>query len=247
MAKRSNPPDGRGARASGDSAGPAIRSRASRPGNGGRAVPGKAPRGSLQHARLNGFSPIGRAILEKIDRGIVLLDAAGALVDANSIGRQVIASGNGLLARNGRVSFTDPALDARFERLLESAGKVDGTPRLMAASVKRADSATCRVLVSPIRIDDASAQAAAFILVIYAPAEQREIAAEVLLEIYGLTRAQADVARLLYAGLSVEETATELKLSLNTVRSHLKQIFSKCDVQSQAELLHTLALGPQSF
>ncbi|MBK7904175.1 MAG: hypothetical protein IPJ97_15460 [Proteobacteria bacterium] len=41
--------------------------------------------------------------------------------------------------------------------------------------------------------------------------------------------------------------AARLGLSLNTVRTHLKQIFSKCEVQSQAELMLTLALGPQSF
>jgi DNA-binding CsgD family transcriptional regulator len=64
---------------------------------------------------------------------------------------------------------------------------------------------------------------------------------------YGLTPAQADVARNLYAGLSVERTAAELDLSPNTVRSNLKQIFSKCDVQSQAELMHTFAVGPHSF
>ncbi|MEY2920378.1 MAG: hypothetical protein RL261_1683, partial [Pseudomonadota bacterium] len=87
----------------------------------------------------------------------------------------------------------------------------------------------------------------AFLALIYAPTEQRDITNEVLLEIYGLTRAQADVARQLYAGLSVEETAARLRLSLNTVRTHLKQIFSKCEVQSQAELLDALALVPQSF
>lgn len=249
MAKRSHPPNGRGLRATSDSARPAIRNRTAKDsGNGGRAVPGKVPRGSLPRSALPGFfSPLGRAILEKVDRGVVLLDPTGAVLDANSIARHVIDSGNGLLLRNGRLAFADAALDARLERLLSTSGKGDGVPRVVAASVKRPGSATCRVLVSPIHIEDGRLPAAAYLVVIYAPAEQRAIAADVLLEIYGLTRAQADVARQLYAGRSVEETATALKLSLNTVRTHLKQIFSKCEVQSQAELLHTLALGPQSF
>lgn len=249
MAKRSLPPNGRGLRAVSDAVRPAIRTRTAKdPGNGSRAVPGKVPRGSLPRTELPGFfSPLGRAVLEKIDRGVVLLDATGGVLDANSIARHVIESGNGLLLRNGRFAFVDAALDARFERLLVAAAKGDGQPRVVAASVKRPGSATCRVLVSPIVIESGRPPAAAYIVVIYAPAEQRAIAAEVLLEIYGLTRAQADVARQLYAGRSVEETAIALKLSLNTVRTHLKQIFSKCEVQSQAELLHTLALGPQGF
>lgn len=211
-------------------------------------MPGKAPRGTLQpRLPLLGFSQLGRTILERIDRGIVLLDVAGAVLDANTLGKAVLATGNGIAVRNGRFAFTDPAIDARFERLLHASGRGDGAPRLLAASVKRPGSATCRVLVSPIMFEDGQSQVGAYLALIYAPSAQRAIAAEVLLEIYGLTRAQADVARRLYAGLSVEETATELQLSLNTVRTHLKQIFSKCDVQSQAELLHTLALGPQSF
>jgi DNA-binding CsgD family transcriptional regulator len=31
------------------------------------------------------------------------------------------------------------------------------------------------------------------------------------------------------------------------VRSHLKQIFTKCEVKSQAELMHLLAQGPSSL
>ena len=88
---------------------------------------------------------------------------------------------------------------------------------------------------------------AAFIVLIFAPNQRREIAPEVLKELYGLTPAQADVACTLYEGRSVEATATALGLSLNTVRSHLKQIFSKCEVQTQAELQHLLALGPHAF
>ena len=59
--------------------------------------------------------------------------------------------------------------------------------------------------------------------------------------------AQADVARSLFAGHSVEETARLLGLSPNTVRTHLKQVFTKCEVNSQAELMHLLALGPQDL
>ena len=51
---------------------------------------------------------------------------------------------------------------------------------------------------------DSEGRVVAFLVLIYAPAEQRDITTEVLLEIYGLTR-------------------------------------------SQAELLHALALGPQTF
>jgi DNA-binding CsgD family transcriptional regulator len=249
MAKRSGlASTGRGSRANGDPAGRGSGGKPARTANnGGRALPGKVPRGSLQRTAGSALTPLVRAIFEKIDRGIVLLDAKGAVIDSNSIARCVLANGNGILLRNGRLFFADADLEDRFEEMLKSNGHADGSSRVVAAIVKRPGVASCRVLVSPVVTDDGHAQAVAYIAVIFAPAEQRAITPKVLTEIYRLTRAQADVARQLYAGLSVEETATELKLSLNTVRTHLKQIFSKCEVQSQAELLYALALGPQDF
>ena len=205
-------------------------------------MPGKVPRGSLPRPAVTGFTTLSRAILDKLDRGVVLLDVKGKVLDSNAVGRAVLANGNGLMVRNDRLAFADGEIDRRFDRLL----KANGDASVVAAKIKRPGAVSCRVLVTPVTLDG-QAHTAGFLALIYAPAERREITSEVLLEIYGLTRAQADVARQLYAGLSVEETAARLGLSLNTVRTHLKQIFSKCEVQSQAELMHTLALGPQSF
>jgi DNA-binding CsgD family transcriptional regulator len=211
-------------------------------------MPRKVLRGSLpQSAASAGFTPLVRAILDKLDRGVILLDSEGRVVDSNAIARCVLANGKGLMVRNDRLSFADGDFDSRFDQLLKSHGKAPGKKRVIAATVKRAGATSCRVLVTPVTAPDGEAQIVEFLVLIYAPAEQRDITTEVLLEIYGLTRAQADVARQLYAGLSVEETAAQLRLSLNTVRTHLKQIFSKCEVQSQAELMHTLALGPHNF
>jgi len=162
--------------------------------DGGRAVPGKVSRGPFHFVQAGGFSGLGRVILDKLDRGVVLLDA-------------------------------------RLSRLLERRGPsaADRTMAL-AARVRRSGGASYRVVVTPVPRD---------------VDEQRDISTDVLRELYALTPAQAQVARSLFAGRSVEESAAALKLSLNTVRTHLKQIFTRCEVQSQAELLHLLAQGPQ--
>ena len=80
----------------------------------------------------------------------------------------------------------------------------------MAASVKRPGPAHAVSSVTPVPTVDGLDRGVAFVAVIYAPHETRDISPAVLLELYGLTRAQADVARRLYAGRSVEKTAAEL-------------------------------------
>ncbi len=211
--------------------------------HGSRAVPGRVPRGSRpanDHDAM--LSPITRFILDKLDRGVLLLDAKGAVLDANSHGHKAMATCNGISVRNGRLTFPDPDVDARFVRML--APTRNGAPgKPLAASLKRPGACGCRVVVAHAN-SHGQRRGVRYVALIYAQGS-RGLSGGVLAELYGLTRAQAAVARKLYAGCTVEETAAQLKLSLNTVRTHLKQIFSKCEVQSQAELHHLLATGPQ--
>lgn len=190
------------------------------------------------------MSVLGRLVMDKLDRGVILLDGQGRVVDANALAAHLIEAGDGLRLRSGRLVFADAALDARLSKAIarQRAGSADG-PAAIAARVRRDGGAPYRVVVAPIP-PDADARDVAFFVLIYPPNTQQDISPAVLREMYGLTPAQADVVRSLFAGRSVEETAQVLELSLNTVRTHLKQIFNKCEVSSQAELMHLLALGP---
>jgi DNA-binding CsgD family transcriptional regulator len=204
------------------------------------------PRGALPRVAGHGFTPLDRFILDRLDRGVVLLDDEGCVLDANNLAQRVLADSSGLFVRNGRLCFAESGLDERFNRLLRASNRAGTGNTALAICIKRQGAAPHRVLISLFQ-PSGDAPRVRFVALIYAPDEQREISVEVLGQLYGLTRAQADVARKLYAGYSVDETADALALSLNTVRTHLKQIFSKCEVQSQAELLHTLAVGPHSL
>ena len=215
--------------------------------NGSPAGPGTVPRGSFPLPAAGGFSALGRLVLDRLDRGVILLDQRRRVQDANVLARRVLADGNGVAIRGGRFVFLDPALDERLSRLIDGYGSSPrGALRSMAARVRHNRSPPYRVLVSPVP-PDADERGISFFVLIYGPREWRDISADVLVEVYGLTPAQAEVARSLFVGQSVEETATALGLSQNTVRTHLKQIFSRCEVQSQRELLHLLATGPQGL
>lgn len=57
----------------------------------------------------------------------------------------------------------------------------------------------------------------------------------------GLTRSELRVAQLLGTGTKAKEIATELRLSVPTVRTHLRNIYAKTDTGGQVELLALLA------
>jgi DNA-binding CsgD family transcriptional regulator len=54
---------------------------------------------------------------------------------------------------------------------------------------------------------------------------------------FGLTPAESELVRCLAAGLSLEESAAELRLRLDTVRSRLKVVFQKTNTHRQADLV----------
>lgn len=60
----------------------------------------------------------------------------------------------------------------------------------------------------------------------------------------GLTTAETRVAALLASGLGFAETARELRVSLNTVKTHARRVFDKAGVRSSAALVRLVASVP---
>ena len=58
----------------------------------------------------------------------------------------------------------------------------------------------------------------------------------------GLSRRELDVFELLLKGHSKSSVAEDLTISYNTVRSHVRSIYTKCDVHNQQELIDAFEL-----
>jgi DNA-binding CsgD family transcriptional regulator len=77
------------------------------------------------------------------------------------------------------------------------------------------------------RLSDAGFKNAAALLFIVDPANRRSIPLQQLMDAYGLTQAEARVALAASSGNTVLESAHVLKLSPNTVKTHLRRVFAK--------------------
>lgn len=80
------------------------------------------------------------------------------------------------------------------------------------------------------------ANGVAQIAVILEPARPFEVA-PLLLDAYGLTRREAEIARLVLRGIATAGISAELSISEATVQQHLKSIFDKAGVGSRRELV----------
>jgi DNA-binding CsgD family transcriptional regulator len=74
------------------------------------------------------------------------------------------------------------------------------------------------------------------IAVIFEEARPAEIA-PLIVDAYGLTKREGQIASLVLRGLSTAEVSEELHITPNTVRDHFKAIFDKVGVRSRRELV----------
>ena len=161
---------------------------------------------------------------------LVLLDAAGAVVAESPEARawlDELALDDGM-GHDGRAPAALRAVAARA-RDRRSAG--DG-PALPARARLRTPGGHWLVMHGCV-LEGAGAGGATAVVI--EPARAPEIA-PLIVEAYGLSAREREVARLVALGASTGEVARELVISPYTVQDHLKAIFDKVGVRSRADL-----------
>jgi DNA-binding CsgD family transcriptional regulator len=122
-----------------------------------------------------------------------------------------------------------------------------GMPMAAICVPRPDDGIPLTVLASSVRGQDVERFAAghlkgaAVILFIVDPAGKAAIPAAWLTDAYGLTQAEASVAVAASMHGTVAETASQLNLSPNTVKTHLRHVFAKTGVSRRTELSSLMA------
>jgi DNA-binding CsgD family transcriptional regulator len=178
-------------------------------------------------------------VLDSLPDGTVVVDRDARVLHANRPARELLARARHGAQGSGRLQFPHAATQAAFERALRQPGEFlvhapDGEV-VARASVQ----ALSR---NPLRPEGEGT----LLLCLRSLPRRTRVHADSLRGLYGLTPAEARVAAGLVGSSSLRELAYQLELSENTVKSHLKRVFRKCDVQSTVELSALVATGPRT-
>jgi DNA-binding NarL/FixJ family response regulator len=207
-----------------------------------------------------GFTPADTAFLRPLVRHIAaglrtsLLQSAGSGIDmAHEPGVVILASDLSIVAAND-------AAERWLDELAAGEGYVPGSlpdalcaaaarlwaieraeePQSMQPPVARARTQSGKWLtMHASRLADSRGDGA--LAVIIEPSEPLDIA-PLIVQAYGLTRRESDVAMLVLRGLSTAQISARLHISENTVQDHLKAIFDKVGVRSRGDLTAQLAI-----
>jgi DNA-binding CsgD family transcriptional regulator len=183
------------------------------------------------------FERSGMAILVLSNKGRILFASPGA--DA------ILREADAIRAVNGCLRPVSRSTAERLTALVCGAtgtGAAYGCPVGGALTIERASRRPLTVLVAPLRSvrGNFGASIPAAILFIKDP-ELSTLAVGTLQEMFGLTGAEAALAKELAAGKSIEDIATARRIRLSTARTQLKAIFAKTATNRQAQLVAMLS------
>ena len=172
-----------------------------------------------------------------------LLDWRGSVTQLNSRATELL--GAGLSMANGRIHATNHESDIELQRVIHIATRArsaSGLSGVGPVAVRRVGRRPLLVDVLPtIGLIADAFQSTSAILVVSDLEERPVPSAARLRSAFGLTAAEARVAGLLSGGHDIDNIADQLKLSRETVRVHLKNMFSKTETKRQAELVSLIS------
>jgi len=188
--------------------------------------------------------------LEHSPWGILILDQTGHASFVNRKAETLLVAGDGLTLRYGRMKFHDYAAQLQFDGIIRQTTRTSRLETLELGNsmqVFRPSGQTYyQVVVCPLNIKSdvvLLSEQGACLVFIHDPTEPREISEQILQSTYGLTHAEARLCKALFETGSLSAARDRLAISLNTGKTHLKNIFAKLGVSSQAQLMQMLAAG----
>jgi len=189
--------------------------------------------------------------LDTMPNGILFVGADLRIHHMNRCAREILARNRGLECRNGLFTVQDKLLEQRLRELVRSAiarGRLDQTEATGAMFVRAPMSREhVELIVAPVpgaSIDEQHLRALVYLFDANSP---RQVSHDILTGLYGLTQTEAKLVQLMSNGMTLDEAATELEISVNTARTHLKHVFHKTGINRQAELIHRIGCGPASL
>jgi DNA-binding CsgD family transcriptional regulator/PAS domain-containing protein len=183
-------------------------------------------------------------ILDRLYQGAILTDGGLRVLYANAAAAGILEAGDGLRLRYGRLR---PVGEAAGRGLAAAVRRVSGrTPELIETRLllpRLSGALPYTLTVLPALGDSTSAlapRARTLVLVDDPEAGLAPLTPERLADVFSLRAAEARIAVLAAQALPVAEIADRSGRSANTVKTHLKAIYAKLDVRSQAELVRSV-------
>ncbi len=209
-------------------------------------------RAMVLQLRLQGLARDNQLVLdalEKLSVAMIAVDARATVLFANPMAERLMGAKLGLTCRLGCLGAADPIKDGELRRLIREAGLASvGKPSKAGGvlALPRAEGRPLSLMICPLRPHALAVGAStpAALIIFGDPDTAPSTSTQALIELYGLTLAEAKLMSALVDGERLEDYADRQRISVNTVRTQSKQIFAKTGHGRQADLIREVLANP---
>jgi DNA-binding CsgD family transcriptional regulator/PAS domain-containing protein len=187
--------------------------------------------------------------LEHMTVGVILVTARARVVFMNRAARSIVARRDALLVDRTGLRALRSRETATLRALIGAAAQTTAHKGMHPGGEFRVARPNGRgaleIVVSPVSTKDTWSLGERAVAAVYVtdPGQVPQRPEAAMSRLYGLTPAEAKVAVLIVGGNSGRQAADELRLSYNTVKTHLKRIFVKTGTKGQGELIRLIVAG----
>jgi len=183
----------------------------------------------------------------------LLFNEYNLVVHHNRSAATLLAQGDTLHIDNGHLQTPDPALTRKLSLEIGNAVRAsrgdggDGGELQSVVLLPRSGRMPLMLMIAPLQLTDNPPGQGAALLFAFDPETTPSITVDRVRGLFLLSEAEAELAVALCGGKTLDEVASERGTSINTIKSQLKNIFSKTGTKRQTELVSLLLASPAYF
>ncbi len=195
---------------------------------------------------LNNYLVSLKKILDWSGRGIIIFDRNRILI-LNRVAAEILAKNEGIFLTQRGIEISDPIISYEFEKAKKNifSPKNFEKEEYIFSIPRNGKKLPLLVQIFSITEDLKFQEKGRLAAIILSDPNYSSLPSpDALAKAFNFTPKEREIALTLSRTLDLNQTAEELRIALNTVRTHLKHIYDKTKVSSQAELIKLLTNFP---
>jgi len=182
------------------------------------------------------------ATVEALTAGVVLTDEDAKIVHANTAAATMLAASDPILERHGRIAVQSVTTSTSLHAAIAQAAKDEAAlgQKGIGIPIPRPDGDPLVVHVLPLRRGATRTgliQRAAAALFVASASGPLQLPHDALVQLYDLTPAEVRIFELICDGYTRDAIASQLGVSVATVKTHLLHVFEKTGCRRQVDLV----------
>ena len=200
-----------------------------------------------QNYALRDAQRLSEHALDQIEVDIIALDTTGRPCYCNAMADAFLRERRGFELRQGKVHAIEVAADDALQLARSSAVERGVSSSIFIRETKPDIRQCMTATLSSLPSEHSIArfhQSAKLLMLVNDSSRRRTLTTRQIIQMFGLTEAEARLARALTQGDTVEQYALDNQRSVTTLRAQMRSIFAKTGVGRQAELVRLLVTVP---